>query len=111
MSVRYERLNAQQFHSRWQEAQESDKGCYVVDVRSPHEFAGGHVPGAKLMPLDRIHEVSGELDRAEPVYLICRSGMRSQMAAKILAGQGFAHLINVDGGTVAWIQAGYQIER
>lgn len=111
MSVRYERLNAQQFHSRWQEGRESGKACCVVDVRSPDEFSGGHVPGAKLMPLERIHEMSGELAKAEPIYLICRSGMRSQMAAKILAGHGFDHLINVDGGTVAWIHAGYPVER
>jgi len=111
MSVNYERLNAMQFHTRWLEGRDSGNDCCVVDVRSQEEYAAGHVPGAKLMPLDRIHEKIGQLSKQEPVYLICRSGMRSQMAAKILAGQGFGHLINVDGGTVAWIMAGYPVER
>lgn len=111
MNVKYERLNARQFHDRWQQQRESGNGCVVIDVRSPEEFASGRVPDARLMPLETIHATCLDLNRSEPVYLICHAGMRSQMAAKILAGQGFAHLINVDGGMAAWIQAGYPVER
>lgn len=110
MNIRYERLNVKQFHERWKEARDSGEECAVVDVRSPDEFAGGHVPGAKLMPLEHIHSMTGKLSRHGPVYLICHSGMRSQMAAKILAGQGFEHLINIDGGTMAWRQSGYPVD-
>ncbi len=70
------------------------KGAQVVDVRSPSEFRGGHVPGAKNIPLDQIQTRSKELDPARPVVLCCASGSRSAMAVSLLKQKGFADVHN-----------------
>ncbi|MBL0311782.1 MAG: rhodanese-like domain-containing protein [Holophagaceae bacterium] len=70
------------------------KGAQVVDVRSPSEFRGGHVPGAKNIPLDQIQARSKELDPARPVVLCCASGSRSAMAVSLLKQKGFADVHN-----------------
>lgn len=67
-----------------------DGGARVVDVRTPREFAAGHVPGALNIPFDELGRRAGELgDPAAPVVLYCRSGRRSGIAAKTLHGLGF----------------------
>jgi len=84
----------------------------LIDVRQPSEYAAGHVPGARLIPLGelsgRLEELSG--DKAGPVHLICKSGGRSARAQRTLVAAGFAEPINVRGGTGAWIKAGYPVE-
>ena len=84
----------------------------LVDVRTPQEFAEGHVPGAINIPVDTISSRLSELvaHKEGEVYLICRSGARSARAQSMLASAGFAHPINVTGGTLAWISAGYPVE-
>ena len=81
----------------------------LVDVRSPAEFAGGHVAEAINIPLG---EVSGapalEAYRGGDVYLICQSGGRSGSAQSTLNAQGFT-TINVRGGTGGWRAAGYPV--
>lgn len=69
----------------------------ILDVRTPEEFRGGHIPGAKNVPLHKI-------DRYEPkrsAYVICASGMRSKRAAKQLKANGY-EVVNVKGGMRAW---------
>src|SRR5690606_16861514 len=61
-------------------ARHSD-GALIVDVRMPDEYAAGHVPGAVLMPLPEVPDRAGELPSDVPVYVICRSGARSQRAS------------------------------
>ena len=70
------------------------RGAQVVDVRSPAEFRGGHVPGSKNIPLDQIQTRSKELDRQKPVVLCCASGSRSAMAVSLLKRQGFTDVHN-----------------
>ena len=84
----------------------------VVDVRTPDEWASGHVPGALHIPLDDLEGRLSELSahRGQPVHLICASGGRSSRAAALLARQGFAQPVNVEGGTRAWVAAGYPVE-
>lgn len=84
----------------------------VVDVRTPEEFASGHVPGAVNIPVDQLEARIGELDahRSAELYLICRSGGRSARAQAQLAAAGFARPINVAGGTLAWTAAGHPVE-
>ncbi len=84
-------------------------GARLVDVREPDEYASGHVPGAISIPLgqvpDRIDDccVSGET-----TYMICRSGARSANACEFL--EGHAHdVVNVVGGTMAWIMSGRDV--
>ena len=85
-------------------------GATVVDVREPAEFAQAHVPGAVLIPMDRLPGRLDDLDRSSPVYLICRSGHRSAVMGNLLVANGF-DAVNVAGGTLAWVQAGKAYER
>lgn len=84
----------------------------LVDVRTPDEYARGHVAGAKLIPVSELQARLAELEsfKDKPVYLICQSGGRSAAAGKILAEKGFT-AVNVAGGTGAWIAAGYPVEK
>jgi thioredoxin 1 len=80
-------------------------GATVIDVREPDEYAGGHVPGAELIPLGA---VAGHLDRFSvhgTTYVICRSGARSMRVCELAASQGY-DVANVTGGTMAWILSG-----
>lgn len=84
-------------------------GAIVVDVREPDEFAQGHVPGARLVPLQTVPGLVGELPTDEPVYLVCAVGARSAQAAMFLAQHG-VDAVNVGGGTRDWLMAGYPLE-
>ena len=82
----------------------------VLDVRHPGEYANGHVPGAKNVPLE---ELSGRLDEVPHdgvMAVICAGGNRSSMACSLLARAGFANVINVTGGTGAWVREGLPVE-
>lgn len=81
----------------------------VVDVREPEEYAAGHVPGARPVPLGSVPARAGELPTDQPVYLVCQSGGRSAQAAAFLSRQG-VDAVNVDGGTGDWAAAGYPVE-
>jgi hydroxyacylglutathione hydrolase len=83
----------------------------VLDVRRPGEHAGGHVPGALNIPLDRLRAESKGLDRTRPLAIICASGYRSSVAGSLLQSEGWTGpLYNVVGGTSAWVAAGFPIE-
>lgn len=69
-----------------------------VDVRTPEEYAGGHVPGAINIPLDQVQNRLDEFkDMPKPIVAYCRSGARSGMATSILKGAGIADVINGGG--------------
>ena len=80
-------------------------GGVLIDVREPDEYVQAHVGGARLVPLQNVPDVVGELPVDQPVYVICLSGGRSHHAATFLRGQGI-DAINVLGGTAAWLRAG-----
>jgi hydroxyacylglutathione hydrolase len=83
----------------------------VVDVRRRGEYAAGHVPGARHVPLDRLEREVDRLDAARPTAAICAGGYRSSAATSVLESHGFADLVNVVGGTSAWIAAGHEVEK
>jgi len=86
--------------------------CCVIDVRTPDEYAAGHVPGARMICLDTLDARIHEIPKDREVFLICRSGARSAQALKHLRKvYGFTRLTNVEGGTMAWVDAGYPVER
>ena len=87
-----------------------DRGATVVDVREPDEYAGGHVPGARSIPMGALPGRLDELDRDDPVYVVCASGNRSSAMTDVLTGAGF-EATNVTGGTKAWTDAGRPVER
>ena len=74
-----------------------DGSVTLLDVRNPGEYAAGHIDGAINIALDGLREHLGELDRSRPVYVNCFSGMRSYIACRILAGNGF-DVYNLSGG-------------
>ena len=81
------------------------RGCRILDVREPHEYRAGHVPGAASMPVSEVPLRMDELGRRRPVYVICESGNRSSRVATYLYGHGI-EAISVAGGTAAWRAAG-----
>ncbi|MGF1679067.1 MAG: rhodanese-like domain-containing protein [Candidatus Methylacidiphilales bacterium] len=87
----------------------------LVDVRSPGEHRGLHARGAVNLPLDQLtHQEVPELIRSKPnvqVCVICQGGNRSKVACGLLAKAGLTQLINVEGGTDAWHQAGLPVEK
>ena len=85
-----------------------EQGAYLVDVREPHEWAEARVNGATLIPLGSVTERVAEIPADRTVYVICRSGGRSDRAAGWLRTQG-VDAVNVDGGTLAWIEAGLPV--
>ena len=89
-------------------ATELAAGGRVVDVREPDEYAAGHVPGAVLVPLGTVPDHVDAFTGEGPTYVICKSGGRSMRACEFLAAQGIDGLevINVAGGTLAWVAAG-----
>lgn len=91
-----------------QQAQEEVSKAYsqFIDVRTPEEFAAGHAARTRNIPLDTLEQNLDLMRPDEPVYLICRSGSRSESAAQILQNAGFTKVFNVAGGTDAWQAAG-----
>lgn len=85
----------------------------VIDVREAEEFAAGHLPEAKNVPLaklaDRINEIERFKDK--PVIVCCASGMRSGKACGELRKLGFAKVHNLSGGIDAWVGAGYPVKK
>jgi rhodanese-related sulfurtransferase len=84
---------------------------FLLDVREPWEYAQGRVPGARLLPLGELEDRVDEVPRDRPVLAICHSGQRSLAAAAFLLSLGYADVSNVEGGTSAWIERGFPIER
>ncbi|WP_217251263.1 rhodanese-like domain-containing protein [Streptomyces sp. AC602_WCS936] len=85
----------------------------VVDVRSPGEYAGGHLPGAHNVPLDRLDEAVAALGAAAasgPLLLVCASGNRSAQGCARLTARG-VEATTLEGGTSAWAAAGHPVER
>jgi rhodanese-related sulfurtransferase len=83
----------------------------LIDVRTPVEFAEIHVPQARSVPLDELKPGALQLQKDQPVYLLCRSGQRATKAAEKLAKEGFAQPVVVEGGTLAWIEANLPVTR
>ena len=76
----------------------------VIDVRTPEEFAGGHVPSAINIPYDQIGKRLAEIPVAkdQPILLYCRSGRRSDMAEKTLTDAGYTQLYHLQGDMIGW---------
>jgi adenylyltransferase/sulfurtransferase len=75
----------------------------IIDVREPYEWAIGHIPGARLVPLGRIADEIPRLDKRREVILYCKVGERSMHAARQLADAGVTEVRNLAGGILRWI--------
>ena len=90
-----------------------DANLLVLDVRTPEEFAAGHVPGAKNIPHDqlpaRLSELAGAKDKDLVVY--CRSGRRTAIALDTLAKNGFTRAKHLEGDMLKWEENKLPIEK
>lgn len=86
-------------------------GLVVLDVRTPEEFAEGHLDGAVLVDFydADFRDQLAELDPDVPYVLYCRSGNRSGQTLEMMGELGFASVDNVDGGIIAWSEAGLPV--
>jgi rhodanese-related sulfurtransferase len=86
----------------------------LIDVRTPVEFREIHIPFAQSVPLDRLDAATIAKERtgnANPLFVVCHSGSRAKQACEKLIAAGCANVIVVEGGTMAWNQAGLQVIR
>jgi rhodanese-related sulfurtransferase len=74
----------------------------LIDVREPNEFAGGHILGARNIPLTQLKTRLKEIRPDKPVYLYCQSGSRSGRAAQLLYKKGYKDLNHLQGGFRKW---------
>ena len=85
------------------------EGARLIDVREHEEYVAGHIPGAVNLPLS---ELPGRAEEIGPnTVLICASGNRSSQAAAYLASLGQTGLLNLSGGTAAWVREGRDVTR
>jgi rhodanese-related sulfurtransferase len=85
----------------------------VLDVREQSEYDAGHILNSKLVPLGKLKERSGELEkyRERPIVAVCRSGQRSTEACAMLGKLGFTQVHNLSGGINAWQKASLPLEK
>lgn len=88
-------LTEEQFREGYRKAQ-------LIDVREPKEFDGGHILGARNIPLTQLRQRLIELRKDQPVYLYCQSGTRSIRAALLLNKKGYHDLNHLQGGFKKW---------
>lgn len=88
-------LTEQQFREGYRKAQ-------LIDVREPKEFDGGHILGARNIPLSQLRNRLVEIRKDKPVYLYCQNGARSTRAAMMLNKKGYQDLNMLEGGFKKW---------
>jgi rhodanese-related sulfurtransferase len=87
----------------------------LIDVRTPVEFREVHVKLARNVPLDNLAPAAlvrarnGDMDK--PLYIICRSGSRGRQACEKFLAAGYTNIVNIEGGTLACVEAGLPIVR
>jgi rhodanese-related sulfurtransferase len=103
-----ELLPAEAFQQQLQKAQAPQ----LIDVRTPEEFATGHIAGAVNMDYnsDDFEAQIAKLDKSQPVFVYCLSGGRSGSAAALMQELGFAKVYGLDKGMMAWRQANLPVE-
>lgn len=91
---------------------ETKKNRVLIDVRTPEEFAKGHLPGAININVEdeSFAEKMDEIKKNENIYLYCKTGKRSAKAVAIADTLGFRNIYNLDGGFISWKEAGKAVE-
>ncbi|SET35896.1 Rhodanese-related sulfurtransferase [Oceanobacillus limi] len=81
---------------------EDNEEISVIDVREPAEFAFGHIPGAINIPLGELEDRMTEIKNGTDLYVVCRTGNRSDIASQKLSDNGFKGVKNVLPGMTKW---------
>jgi rhodanese-related sulfurtransferase len=92
---------------------QSGNSVELIDVRTPVEYREVHVGFARNAPLDQLNatQLASGRNGSEPLYVICRSGSRGKQACEKFLAAGYTNVVNVEGGTQAWDQAGLPVVR
>ena len=87
--------------------------AHIVDVREVDEFAAGHLPEARNIPLAKLAERVNEIEKFKdkPVIVCCAAGMRSAKGCGELGKLGFSRVYSLAGGVDAWVGAGYPVKK
>ncbi|MBL8134729.1 MAG: rhodanese-like domain-containing protein [Anaerolineae bacterium] len=99
-------LTPQNYVSQFAEA---NTAHYLLDVRTPEEFAGGHIANAANIAVETLADNLASVPKDMPVVVYCRSGNRSAQAAQILSQAGYTQIYDL-GGIIDWQAAGYAVE-
>ena len=89
---------------------EAGEKALLIDVREPEEYARGHLPNSRLLPLKNLVDEIEELPRDRSVFLVSRSGRRSTRAMRLLIDLGFEEVFNLKGGVLSWMARGRPLE-
>lgn len=99
----FQSLTPQQYQAAY-----ATRDHLLVDVRTPGEFASGHIPGAVNIALQTLPQQMAMLPKEQPIVLYCRSGARSREAAKLLTQGGFGEIYDL-GGITEWRAQGLPV--
>ena len=91
-------------------AVQDNPNVFLLDVREPDEYASGHIAGITLIPMGEVAARLSELPKDKEIIITCRTGTGSGQVADFLREQGFTNVHNMEGGIVAWEEAGYPVE-
>ena len=81
----------------------------LIDVRTPAEYGSVHAKGAVNLPMESLDLAKIPCSKEEEIHVICQSGGRSMKVCQKLEAAGFTHIVNVEGGTLAWHAAGLPV--
>jgi rhodanese-related sulfurtransferase len=86
-------------------------GVFLLDVRTPREYAEGRVPGSVLIPMNQVPNRLAEIPRDRKVVVVCATGARSGAVTNYLQQRGYRGAVNYTGGVVDWSRNGLRLER
>ncbi len=89
----------------------SGEAPVVIDVRTPEEYAAGHIPGALNIPFDQVAQRISEVEAPHGVALYCMVGPRARKGESTLLSAGYTSVLHLEGGLAAWEAAGFPVER
>ncbi len=105
-STRVSSISAAELHAR----RESGTAPVVIDVRTPEEYASGHIHGAVNVPFDQVAQRIAEIDAPQGVALYCMVGPRARKGESALLAAGYEKVFHLEGGLAAWQAAGLPVE-
>ena len=89
---------------------EQKKNVFLLDVRTPQEYAQARLKGSVLIPINEIERRMQEVPKNRPVLVLCAVGSRSNLVAGFLANKGYGEVYNLTDGLVGWYRNGYPLE-
>ncbi|MDX8387817.1 MAG: rhodanese-like domain-containing protein [Ghiorsea sp.] len=107
----YENASIEHVYQHWSQGEKSPIPFVFLDVRTPSEYAGGHIPGAINISIQELADRLDEVPKDKRLYVYCESGSRSTRASKLLAQSGFTQVENFKASMRGWRGAHYPIEK